>query len=160
MCNSGKRTNPQYRINQSKHMAEKKSKLAEVKTRPNEASVAEFINAVPEAQKRQDSLELVKMMEAATGEPPKMWGSAIVGFGYEVVKSPTSGREVEWLLVGFSPRKASLSLYLRMNLKEHADKLLRLGKHKTGVGCLYINKLDDVDRGVLQELIETSVKKQ
>lgn len=139
-------------------MAEKKSKLVEIKTKPTAASVEEFINAVPDEQKRKDSFVLLEMMKKATGEEPKMWGASLIGFGNRRYKSPATGREVDWLLIGFSPRKANLSLYLTMDIKAHAAALSKLGKHKTGVGCLYINKLADVDMSVLEGLIDTSLK--
>jgi len=100
------------------------------------------------------------MMKKASGEDPKMWGTSLIGFGNKRYKSPATGREVDWLLIGFSPRKANFSLYLTMDIKKHAATLKKLGKHKTGVGCLYINKLDDVDLKVLKELIDASLKKK
>jgi hypothetical protein len=133
-------------------------KLAEIKTKETNSSVADFINSIEDEQKRKDSLVLVKLMQAATKEEPKMWGSSIVGFGNVRVKSPATGREVDWLKIGFSPRKANLSLYLAGNIKAHAESLKKLGKHKTGVGCLYIGKLDDVDMKVLEEMINTTAK--
>ena len=139
-------------------MAEKKTKLADNKTKPTDASVEAFINTVQDEQKRKDSFALVEMMKKASGEEPKMWGGSIIGFGYVIVKSPTSGREVEWLRIGFSPRKASFSLYLAGGLKKHETALEKLGKHKTGGGCLYINKLDDVDTAVLKGIMEKSLK--
>jgi hypothetical protein len=139
-------------------MAEKKSKLAEIKTKPTAASVEDFINTVPGEQKRKDSFLLLEMMKKASGEKPKMWGSSIIGFGNKRYKSPKTGREVDWLRIGFSPRKANLSLYLTVDLKEHDAALKKLGKHKTGVGCLYINKLEDVDLNVLKGMIEASLK--
>ena len=139
-------------------MAEKKSKLAEIKTKPTAASVKDFINAVPGEQKRKDSFVLLEMMKKASGEEPKIWGSSIIGFGNKRYKSPKTGREVDWLLIGFSPRKANLSLYLTVDLKKHSAALKQLGKHKTGVGCLYINKLEDVDIKVLKGMIEASLK--
>ena len=139
-------------------MAEKKSKLVEIKTKPTTASVEDFINAVPDEQKRKDSFVLLEMMKKATKEEPKLWSNSIIGFGNKRYKSPTTGREVDWLLIGFSPRKANLSLTLSMNLEEHAASLKKLGKHKTGVGCLYINKLEDVDLKVLKEIIDASLK--
>ena len=87
-----------------------------------------------------------------------MWGRTIIGFGNVRYKSPATGREVDWLRIGFSPRKANLSLYLMVNIKEQAAALEKLGKHKTGVGCLYINKLEDVNMDVLNEMIEASLK--
>ncbi len=141
-------------------MAEKKSKLAEIKTKPTAASVEEFINNVKDEQKRKDSFVLLEMMKKATGEEPKMWGSSLIGFGNKRYKSPATGREVDWLLIGFSPRKANLSLYLSMDIKVHAAALNKLGKHKTGVGCLYINKLEDIDMKVLTGIIEDSLNRK
>ena len=138
-------------------MAEKKSKLAEIKTKPTSASVEDFINQVKNEQKRKDSFVLLEMMKEATGEEPVLWGSAIIGFGNRRYKSPTTGREVDWLLMGFSPRKVSLSVYLLGGIKDHADALKKLGKHKTGVGCLYINKLEDIDLKVLKGIIDASL---
>jgi hypothetical protein len=139
-------------------MDAKKGKLAEIKTKETAESVEDFINTVPGEQKRKDSFLLLEMMKKASGEKPKMWGSSIIGFGNKRYKSPKTGREVDWLRIGFSPRKANLSLYLTVDLKKHAAALNKLGKHKTGVGCLYINKLEDVDLNVLKGMIEASLK--
>jgi uncharacterized protein YdhG (YjbR/CyaY superfamily) len=98
------------------------------------------------------------MMKKASGEEPKMWGGSIIGFGDKRYKSPKTGREVDWFLIGFSPRKANLSLYLMINHKEHAAAINKLGKHKTAGGCIYINKLADIDVKVLKGMIEASVK--
>ena len=98
------------------------------------------------------------MMQKASKEKPKMWGGSLIGFGNKVYKSPATGREVEWFKIGFSPRKANFSLYLTLNIKQYASELKKLGKHKTGVRCLYINKLDDVDVKVLERLINTAAK--
>ena len=133
--------------------------MAEIKTKQNAASVEDFINTVGDEQKRKDSFAILEMMKKATGEEPKMWGSAIIGFGNIKYKSPSTGKEVDWMRIGFSPRKANLSLYL-MNLKIHAAALKNLGKHKTGMGCLYINKLDDIDSKVLKEIIVASSKRK
>lgn len=141
-------------------MAEKKGKPAEIKTKPTAASVEDFINAVPDEQKRKDSFAILEMMRKATGEEPAMWGSSIIGFGNVRYKSPKTGREVDWLRIGFSPRKANISLYFTMDVKKHGDALEKLGKHKTGVGCLYINKLEDVDIKVLEGMIKTSLKEK
>ena len=127
-------------------MTEKKSKHVEIKTKPTAASVEDFINNVTDEQKRKDSLVIMEMMKEATGEEPVLWSSSIIGFGNKRYKSPATGREVDWLLIGFSPRKAN------------AAALEKLGKHKTGVGCLYINKLEDTDLNVLKGMIEASVK--
>lgn len=140
-------------------MAEKKTKLAEVKTKPSIASVEDFINTITDEQKRKDSFVILEMMTKASGEEPKMWGSSLIGFGYVIVKSPATGREVEWFRLGFSPRKANLSLYLTGNIKQHAVALNKLGKHKTGVGCLYINKLEDININVLEEMIDASLNR-
>ncbi|MBA2728629.1 MAG: DUF1801 domain-containing protein [Parachlamydiaceae bacterium] len=141
-------------------MAEKKSKLAEIKTKPTSASVEEFISSVKDEQKREDSFVLLEMMKKATGEEPILWSSSIIGFGIKRYKSPTTGREVDWLQIGFSPRKANLSLYISVGIKEHAAALKKLGKHKTGVGCLYINKLEDIDMNVLKEMIDASLNRK
>jgi hypothetical protein len=133
------------------------SKLVEIKTKETDSSVEDFINSVADEQKRKDSLVLVKLMQKATKKDPKMWGNSIVGFGNVRVKSPATGREVDWFKIGFSPRKANLSLYLSGDIKAHTSSLKKLGKHKTGVGCLYINKLDDIDIKVLEEMINDTV---
>ncbi len=140
-------------------MAEKKSKLAEIKTKPTVASVTDFINAVPDEQKRKDSLVILDMMKKASGEEPVLWGSAIIGFGNKRYKSPATGREVDWFKIGFSPRKANLTLYIAVGMEQQTEALEKLGKHKTGGGCLYINKLEQVDLKVLQKMIDTAFKK-
>ena len=132
-------------------------KLAEIKTKQNTASVEGFIDGVPDEQKRKNCHVILKMMEKATKEQPKMWGSSLIGFGNKRFKSPATGREVDWFKIGFSPRKANLSLHLILDLKKHADALKNLGKHKTGSGCLYINKLADVDMRILEKLIAAAV---
>jgi hypothetical protein len=125
------------------------------KTVATHADPVAFIDKVPNATKRKDSHELSAMMQSITGEPPKMWGPSIVGFGtYHYVYE--SGREGDICLTGFSPRSGALVVYLGLGLEN--DKLMaKLGKHKRGKGCLYINKLDDVDRGVLRKLVEHSI---
>jgi hypothetical protein len=139
-------------------MAEKKGKLVELKTKQTAASVEDFISTVQDEQKRNDSLVLLKMMKSASGEQPKMWGSSLVGFGTKRYRSPAAGREVDWFLIGFSPRKANLSLHLAMDIQKHESALQKLGKHKTGKGCLYINKLDDIDLKVLKGMIEAALR--
>lgn len=141
-------------------MAEKKSKLVEIKTKPTAQSVEDFIGGLADEQKRKDSLVLVDMMKKATKEEPVLWSNSIIGFGNKRYKSPATGREVDWLLIGFAPRKANLSLHLTMDINKHAATLAKLGKHKTGVGCLYINKLDDVDLKVLKGLIDIALGKK
>ena len=127
-------------------------KLAEIKTRPTSLSVTGFIDSIPDEQKRKDCHVILNLMEKATREKPKMWGSSMIGFGDVRYKSPATGREVDWFKIGFSPRKANLSLHL-IDLQRHADALKKLGKHKTGTGCLYINKLEDIDIKVLEKMI-------
>ena len=141
-------------------MAEKKTKLAEIKTKPTSASVEDFINTIKDEQKRKDSFVLLEMMKKATGEEPVLWSSTVIGFGNKRYKSPATGREVDWLKIGFSPRKANLSLYISIGIQEHADALKKLGKHKTGVGCLYINKLDEIDLKVLRGIIDASLNRK
>jgi len=133
-------------------------KLAEIKTKETNASVEDFINSVKNEVMRKDSFTILKMMQKASKEKPKMWGGSMIGFGNKIYKSPATGREVEWFKIGFSPRKANISLHLVLDIKKHSTELKKLGKHKTGVGCLYINKLDDVDMKVLEKLINTAAK--
>lgn len=134
------------------------AKSAELKTKVNDASVEKFINAVKEEQERKDCYEILKMMESVTKEKAKMWGKSIVGFGsYHYVGK--SGREGDWMLTGFSPRKQNLTLYLMGGFDVEKDLLKKLGKFKTSVGCLYIKKLEDVDKKVLKELVTASVKR-
>lgn len=129
---------------------------AELKTKVNDASVTKFLDSVADERKRDDCFEIVKMMKQITKEEPKMWGSSIVGFGSYHYKGK-SGREGDWMLIGFSPRKQNLTLYLMGGLD---DALLeKLGKFTTGVGCLYIKTLQDVDKKILKELVKGSVKR-
>jgi hypothetical protein len=134
------------------------AKNAEVKTKVNEASVEGFLNSVADEQSRKDCFEILKMMKQVTKEEPKMWGASIVGFGSYHYKG-ASGREGDWMLIGFSPRKQNLTLYLMHGFEVHKDLLKKLGKYKTSMGCLYIKKLDDVDKKVLKELMAESVKR-
>ena len=133
------------------------AKKVELKTKVNDASVEDFLNSVTDEQKREDCFEILRLMKQVTKEEPKMWGSSIVGFGSYHYKG-ASGREGDWLLTGFSPRKENLTLYIMGGFDLHQDLLKKLGKHKTSVGCLYIKKLDDVDKEVLKELVAESVK--
>ena len=134
------------------------AKSAELKTKVNNASVEGFLNSVKDEQTREDCFEILKMMKQVTKEEPKMWGSSIVGFGSYHYKG-ASGREGDWMLTGFSPRKQNLTLYLMHGFDVQKDLLKKLGKHKTSMGCLYIKKLDDVDKKVLKELVAGSVKR-
>lgn len=127
--------------------------MSEIKTKVNDADVNDFINSVDNEQRKKDGFTLLKIFTKITGEKPKMWGSSIIGFGQYHYKSERSSQEGDWMLTGFSPRKQALSLYLMLGFEQRADLLKRLGKHKIGKGCLYINKLDDVDMDVLEQLI-------
>ena len=130
--------------------------MAELKTKPNEASVEAFLNSVENEKKRQDSYTVLKLMEEITGAPPKMWGDSIIGFGSYHYRY-ASGREADWFLVGFSPRVQNLTLYIMSGFEEYDRLLEKLGKHKAGKSCLYIKKLEDVDMPTLRELIRLSV---
>lgn len=129
---------------------------AELKTKENDASVEAFI-AKQSEEVAADCRVIAKLMKRITGEEPRMWGASIVGFGRYHYKG-RSGREGEWMLTGFSPRKANLSLYIMSGFDKSAAQLKKLGKHSTGVGCLYIKRLSDVDVKVLEELIANGVK--
>jgi hypothetical protein len=130
--------------------------MSELKTTVNDGDVKAFINGVDSEAKRADGLVLLDMFTKITGEKPKMWGSSIIGFGRYHYKSEHSRQEGDWMLTGFSPRKAALTLYLMLGHGNYDELLGRLGKHRTGKGCLYINKMADVDMGVLERLIKVS----
>ena len=132
--------------------------MAEIKTKVNEASVEEFLSKVENEQKRRDSLELLKIMKQVTKQEPKMWGPAIIGFGSYHYKYE-SGREGDMPQIAFSPRKQNLTLYIGVGDDSDNPLLEKLGKYTTGKVCLYIKKLADVDRDVLQELIADSFEK-
>lgn len=127
-----------------------------IKTRVNDASVEDFINSVEDETKRKDSFKLLEIYKKSTKEPPKMWGTSIIGFGQYHYKSERSRQEGDWPLAGFSPRKQSLTLYVMSELGDYSDLLKDLGKHKTSKACLYIQKLSDVDISVLEKIIEQS----
>jgi hypothetical protein len=130
--------------------------MAEPKTRPTNESVEKFVNGIADEQRRTDCFRILEIMKAVTRVEPAMWGTSIVGFGRYNYKYE-SGTKGEWFLVGFSPRKQDLTLYLMSGLERHKDLLTKLGKHKTGRACLYIKKLDDVDLSTLKTLIKQSV---
>lgn len=130
--------------------------MAELKTKKNDASVTDFINNVENDTRREDAKKVLSIMQGVTGEEPTMWGPSIIGFGNYHYKY-ASGREGDWMLTGFSPRKQSTTLYLMSGFTGLEDLLDKLGKHKTGKGCLYINKLSDVDEGILKKIIEKSI---
>lgn len=128
----------------------------ELKTKLNEASVEDFIGKIEDEKVREDCERVSEMMRKATGAKPKMWGASIVGFGLHNYKY-ASGREGEWMEVGFSPRKGNLTLYVISDLTK-PELLAKLGKHKTGKSCLYVKQLGDVDEKVLMKIIEDSVE--
>jgi len=130
--------------------------MAENKTQENDGSVVDFLDGVVDEKKRSDSFVILDLMKRVSGVEPKMWGSSIVGFGKQHYKY-ASGREGDWFWIGFSPRKQDLTLYLTIGYDQHEDLLNALGKHRKGVGCLYIKKIADVDLAVLEELISRSV---
>ena len=140
-------------------MPEKKSKPVQIKTKENAGSVTDFLDSIKDEQQRKDSFVLLEMMKKSSGETPKMWGDSLIGFGKKMYKSPRSGREVEWFHIGFSPRKAALSLHLVLDVNKYDRELGKLGKFKTGQGCIYIKKLDDIDLKVLQNLIDIASKR-
>lgn len=133
------------------------AKSAELKTKKNEASVADFIDAIKDETLRKDCLEIAKIMRQVTKSDGKMWGSSIIGFGEQHLVY-ASGRELDWMLMGFSPRKKNITLYLPGALESYKKLLDNLGKYTTGKGCLYIKKLADVDKKVLKEIVATSAK--
>lgn len=130
----------------------------ELKTKLNDASVTDFLNSESDEQKRNDCFEILTMMKQVTKEEPKMWGSSIVGFGSYHYKGK-GGREGDWMLVGFSPRKQNITLYLMGGFDAHAELLDKLGKFTTGAGCLYVKRLADVDKKALKALLQASVKR-
>jgi hypothetical protein len=131
--------------------------MAELKTQPTDESVIAFLNSVENEKKRQDSFKIMALMQEVTGEQPKMWGESIVGFGSYHYKY-ASGREGDWFLTGFSPRKQALTLYIMSGFDEYDDLLGKLGKFKTGKACLYIKKIEDVDIDILKELVRKSAE--
>lgn len=130
--------------------------MSDLKTRPTDESVTKFLNSVDKEQQREDSFAVMELMREVTGDDPQMWGPSIVGFGRYTYKY-ASGKENEWMLTGFSPRKRNLTLYIMDGFDEYDDIMSRLGKHTTGKSCLYIKRLDDVDEAVLRELVAKSI---
>ena len=130
--------------------------MAENKTRPTAASVTAFLNAIDDKERRADAKKVAAMMRKATGCRARMWGSSIVGYGQYHYKY-ASGREGEWALVGFSPRKQNLSVYIMPGFESFAPLMNKLGKYKTGKACLYVKKLEDVHLPTLKKLIKASV---
>jgi hypothetical protein len=132
--------------------------MAELKTQPTKDSVNAFLGKVADEKRRTDCRTVLKLMSEITGAKPEMWGASIIGFGRYRYKYE-SGREGEWLVTGFSPRKGALTLYLMGGFDAHPDLMKRLGKYKTAKSCLYIRNLDDVNLDVLRKLIEQSIKR-
>lgn len=133
--------------------------MPEAKTKPTKQSVDSFLKKLPDPQTREDSFTIAKLMKEATGDEPRMWGSSIVGFGSEHYKY-ASGREGDWLVIGFSPRKQNLTLYIGLAGFDSAELLEKLGKHNVSKGCLYIKRLSDIDPPTLKKLIRESVKQK
>ena len=131
--------------------------MAELKTKATNESVEEFFNSIPDAERREDCFAIAKLMEEITGHKPTMWGPSIVGFGSYHYKY-ASGREGDWLVTGFSPRKKDLTLYIMMGFEKHQELMKQLGKHSIGKSCLYIKRLSDIHLPTLRKLIKTSVK--
>ena len=132
--------------------------MAELKTQKTEIPVDTFINTIPDEQKRKDAFTIRKLMEKATKAKGKMWGASIIGFGDRRLKYE-SGRELDWFVMGFSPRKQNISLYISGAVEKQQALLKKLGKYKTGKGCLYINKLAEIDMTVLDEIIHKGLVK-
>jgi len=132
--------------------------MAELKTKQNNENVSEFINSFADSdQKRKDSFELLKLMQDFTGFEPKMWGPSIIGFGSYHYKSEKSRQEGDWPLVGFSPRKAAISLYVYTGAKEQENLLKDLGTFKMGKACIYVKKLSDINQDVLKKLMKETI---
>jgi len=130
--------------------------MAELKTKRNKKSVKVFLNSIADEKKRNDSFKLLELMKQLTKEKPVMWGDSIIGFGkYHYIYD--SGREGDFFLTGFSPRKQNLTIYVISGFKEFSDSLKKLGKHKTSVSCLYVKNLDDIDLTILKKIIKKSV---
>jgi hypothetical protein len=132
--------------------------VAEIKTKKTGASVADFLNSIPNAQKREECRTIAKMMQTATKARPKMWGRSIVGFGHCRWVYP-GGKEMDWMQIAFSPRKANITLYLTKDVLK-SDLIKKLGKNSCGKGCLYIKKLSDVDMPTLKKLIQDTVRQR
>jgi hypothetical protein len=131
--------------------------MAELKTQRNDKNVEDFLNTVSDEKKRTDSFTILELMEDVTGSEAEMWGDSIIGFGSYHYKY-ASGRNAEWFLTGFSPRKQNLTLYIMSGFDEYDELLQKLGKHSTGKSCLYVKRLEDVDQDVLRDLVSKSVE--
>jgi len=133
--------------------------MSTIKTHQHNADVSEFVHSFANTpQKIQDSFELIALMEKVSGHPPKMWGPSIIGFGVYHYKSERSRQEGDWPMIGFSPRKAAISLYVYGGYPGQDEMLTKLGKYKMGKACIYVKKLADIDQAVLLELMESSIE--
>jgi len=131
--------------------------MAELKTKCNEASVTDWLAAIPDPARRKDCETVIRLMKQATRAEPRMWGASIVGFGSYHYKYD-SGHEGDWCLTGFASRKAELTLYIMSGFAEYEGLLVKLGRHRKGKSCLYIKRMSDIDTGVLEELVTVSVR--
>ena len=132
--------------------------MAEIKTKQTNANVEDFINTFANTdQKRKDGFELLKLMQDFTGYEPKMWGPTMIGFGQYHYKSEKSRQEGDWPMVGFSPRKAAISLYVYSGCPGQEDLLKDLGKFKMGKGCIYVNKLSDINLDILKKMMKSTI---
>jgi hypothetical protein len=132
--------------------------MSTLKTQQNEGDVGAYLSELTDAQQQHDCRWLIETMEKITGQPPKMWGKQLIGFDVYQYKQ-SNGKPGSWFLTGFGPRKGNISIYIMTGFDKYPDLMERLGKYKTGVGCLYIKKLDDVNRELLKELIQTSYER-
>jgi len=133
--------------------------MSELKTQKNKASVLEFIKSVENDSKRNDCLELLEIFKECTGDEPAMWGTSIVGYGSYHYKSERSRQEGDWMMTGFSPRKQNLTIYIIPGFDKYQKDLVKLGKHKTSVSCLYIKQLSDIDKDILKKIITDAYSK-
>jgi hypothetical protein len=138
--------------------------MAELKTQKNDGSVEDFLNSVENEKKRAESFSILALMKKITEQNPTMWGDSMIGFG-TIKYHYASGQEGEWFPVGFSPRKQNITLYFfglysSLDSENYLQLIARFGKHKSGKGCLYINKLEDIDMGVLEELVRLSIREK
>ena len=130
--------------------------MAELKTKPNDKSVTDFLNRVENDTKREDSFTILELMKEVTGVEPIMWGDSIIGFGSYHYKY-ASGREADWFLTGFSPRVQNLTLYIMDGFEDYDALLGKLGKHSTGKSCRYVKRLENIDLDILRKMVEKSV---
>ena len=131
--------------------------MAELKTKPNKQKVVDFLNLIEDKQEREDSFSICEIMKSLSKDDPVMWGSSIVGFGTYHYKY-ASGREADWMKIGFSPRKQAITLYIMTGFDSYESLLKKLGKYKTGKSCLYIKRLDDIDIEILKEIVKQSIE--